>query len=312
MPRVRQQEGIDQVVDEEDVAHLPPSPNSVIGSPPARAAGSARPSPGPRCRTGAGRRCSSCGTPRCAGRSCARSRARTGRPCPWSSRRGCGSPAAASRRCRARDVRIDRAVALALEQFQRHVVQAAVDLVGRGHHQRGRHRLRARRLQHVERAQRVDGEVLARIVQAGGHRHLRGEVEDVVRPPPRAPPRRRRARRPPSRRGRAGASAAATRGCAPRRVARGCRTPARAGPSDSSRCARLAPTKPAPPVMSVTRPPPLTHAPRPAEYCVAAVHMASPRAVSSALACATRSTAAWPSSQAASSARPSSSVTRGV
>ena len=78
------QPGVDRVLDEQRVAHLAAvavdRDRLAVRAP---GSGSARSSPGPRCRTGAARRGSSSGTRRWAGRRPGRSRARTGRPTPF-------------------------------------------------------------------------------------------------------------------------------------------------------------------------------------------------------------------------------------
>src|SRR5262249_36807014 len=64
-----------------------------------------------------------------------------------------------------------------------HVLEAAVDLVGRGVEQGGGGRVAAGRLEQVEGAERVDLEVVPRLGDGGGHGHLRCEVEDDLRVP---------------------------------------------------------------------------------------------------------------------------------
>jgi len=71
---------------------------------------------------------------------------------------------------------VDRAPASALAD-QREVRQRAVDLVGGRVEQGRRRRLRAQRLEHLERAGGVDVEVAARIDEARRDRGLPGEVE---------------------------------------------------------------------------------------------------------------------------------------
>ena len=56
------------------------------------------------------------------------------------------------------------------------VFQIAVDLVRRGEDDRWRRGQRAERLEQVERAAGIDGEVVHRVVQARGDRHLRREM----------------------------------------------------------------------------------------------------------------------------------------
>jgi hypothetical protein len=77
-------------------------------------------------------------------------------------------------------VEADRRVAgqvAVVDDLQRHVGQVAIDLVGAGEDQRRAAALAAKGFQHVDRAADVDLEVGDRIGQAGGHRHLGGQVE---------------------------------------------------------------------------------------------------------------------------------------
>jgi hypothetical protein len=63
---------------------------------------------------------------------------------------------------------------------QAHVFEIAVHLVGRGEQHRRRLGTGARRLQQVEGAAGIDLEIQERVGEAGRHRDLRGEVEDVA------------------------------------------------------------------------------------------------------------------------------------
>jgi hypothetical protein len=81
--------------------------------------------------------------------------------------------------CARADLRGRRQVAPPLAH-ERHVLEVAVHLVGRREDDARRGGLRARGLEHVERAARVDLEVLHRVDEAGGDGHLRGEVEDLA------------------------------------------------------------------------------------------------------------------------------------
>ena len=69
-------------------------------------------------------------------------------------------------------------IALAFKS-QLDILKSAIDLIGRGHEQRRPDWPRPCSLEHVKGALRVDGKVLARIVEAGRHRDLGGEVEHL-------------------------------------------------------------------------------------------------------------------------------------
>jgi hypothetical protein len=71
---------------------------------------------------------------------------------------------------------IGRLVAAAV-LAQRHVLEAAVDLVGRGEDQWRRRGKRAERFEQVQRAAGIHLEVVRGIGEAGGHCDLRGEVK---------------------------------------------------------------------------------------------------------------------------------------
>ena len=157
-----------------------------------------------------------------AGRSCGRSRARTGRPRPWSSRRACGNRAAGSRRCRARAIAGSSA-----RSGRRSVVERRC----RRDRRRpcwSRRRSPARGSPRARTASSrlivprdVDLEILARVDEAGRHRHLRGHVEHRLAPRAAARTSSSSSRTSPTivRDPLAVALASARRGCAPRRAA---------------------------------------------------------------------------------------------
>ena len=148
---------------------------------------------------------------------------------------------------------IERLIARAV-LLQRQIGKPAVDLVGGSEEQRRRIVQRADLLQQIQRAADVHFEIVERIGQAGGHRHLRREMKHLLGGAHRGAQRlrgcaRRRSRRAARRR----ASRAATRDSAPRRAATDRRRSAPDWPADSRRSARLVPMKPAPPVISTCR-----------------------------------------------------------